>query len=135
MSNVGIETRAGARLTEVGLPREYDKMASALSGGMRKRVALARAMALDPAVLLVDEPSAGLDPITSAEIDRLLLDRNERGGVTLVVVTHDIPSARRLGDELAVLDERRIVARGTAADLARSDDPLARAFMQPAAGG
>jgi len=129
-----IRRRARARLAEVGLEGEYDRMPAALSGGMRKRVGLARAMALDPAVLLVDEPSAGLDPVTSSEIDRLLLERREQG-VTLVVVTHNIPSARVLGDELAVLDGGRIVTRGTAAELERSDHPLARAFMRSAGGG
>ncbi|MBP7570698.1 MAG: ATP-binding cassette domain-containing protein, partial [Acidobacteria bacterium] len=96
LTGAEIRARAQERLEEVGLAREYEKMPAALSGGMRKRVALARAMALDPAVLLVDEPSAGLDPITSEEIDRLLLERKERAGVTLVVVTHNIPSARLL---------------------------------------
>ena len=73
---------------------EFDKMPAALSGGMRKRAGLARALALDPRILLVDEPSAGLDPITADEIDELLLDLKQSGGVTLVVVTHNIPSAR-----------------------------------------
>jgi len=135
LTGAEIRARAQERLEEVGLAREYEKMPAALSGGMRKRMALARAMALDPAVLLVDEPSAGLDPITSEEIDRLLLERKERAGVTLVVVTHNIPSARLLGDQLAVLHEGRIVARGTAAELARSDHELVRAFMQSGAGG
>jgi phospholipid/cholesterol/gamma-HCH transport system ATP-binding protein len=124
-----IRTRVQERLKEVGLEREYDRMPADLSGGMRKRAGLARAMALDPEVLLVDEPSAGLDPLTAAEIDELLLDRKKRGRVTLVVVTHNIPSARRLGDELAMLHEGRIIARGPAAELDRSDDPLVRAFM------
>ena len=96
---------------------------------MRKRAGLARAMALDPEILLVDEPSAGLDPITADEIDALLVDRKQRGGVTLIVVTHNIPSARRLGDQLAMLHEGRIIARGPAAELDRSSDPLVRAFM------
>ncbi len=135
LSGAEIRARAERGLEEVGLAREYDKMPAALSGGMRKRVALARAMALDPAVLLVDEPSAGLDPVTSEEIDRLLLERKERAGVTLVVVTHNIPSARLLGDELAVLHEGRIVARGTAAELSQSDHELVRAFMQSGTGG
>jgi phospholipid/cholesterol/gamma-HCH transport system ATP-binding protein len=135
LAGAEIRHRTQARLAEVGLEREYDKMPAALSGGMRKRVGLARAMALDPAVLLVDEPSAGLDPVTSEEIDRLLLERKERAGVTLVVVTHNIPSARMLGDELAVLDEGRIVAQGTAAELERSGNALARAFMGAEGGG
>jgi phospholipid/cholesterol/gamma-HCH transport system ATP-binding protein len=95
---------------------------------MRKRAALARALALDPKILLVDEPSAGLDPITTGEIDSLLDDLKQRG-VTLVVVTHNIPSAKRLGDELLMLHEGRIIARGTPGDLERSTDDLVRAFM------
>ena len=105
-----------------------------LSGGMQKRAGLARAMALDPSILLVDEPSAGLDPITTREIDQLLLER-KRTGTTLVVVTHNIPSARLLGDELAVLHEGRIIARGSAADLDASDDPLVQGFMRSEGGG
>jgi phospholipid/cholesterol/gamma-HCH transport system ATP-binding protein len=124
-----IRERARERLAEVGLDREYDNMPADLSGGMRKRAGLARAMALDPEILLVDEPSAGLDPITADEIDELLLDRKKHGRVTLIVVTHNIPSARRLGDELAMLHEGRIIARGPAAELDRSSDPLVRAFL------
>jgi len=129
MKDQEIRKRALERLEAVGLEREYDKMPADLSGGMRKRAGLARAMALDPEILLVDEPSAGLDPITADEIDELLLDRKTRGGVTLIVVTHNIPSARRLGDELAMLHDGRIIARGPAAELDRSGDPLVRAFM------
>jgi phospholipid/cholesterol/gamma-HCH transport system ATP-binding protein len=124
-----IRARATEKLASVGLEREYDKMPADLSGGMRKRVGLARALALDPEILLVDEPSAGLDPITADEIDALLGDLKQRAGVTLVVVTHNIPSARRLGDELLMLHEGRIVARGTAADLDGSTDELVHAFM------
>ena len=130
-----IRERAMARLADVGLEGEYDKMPAALSGGMRKRAGLARAMALDPAVLLVDEPSAGLDPVTSEEIDRLLIERKERDQVTLVVVTHNIPSARALGDELAVLHDGHIIDRGSAEDLERSEHELVRVFMQSQAGG
>jgi phospholipid/cholesterol/gamma-HCH transport system ATP-binding protein len=129
MKDPEIRTRALERLEAVGLEHEYDKMPADLSGGMRKRAGLARAMALDPEILLVDEPSAGLDPITADEIDELLLDRKRRGGVTLIVVTHNIPSARRLGDELAMLHDGRIIVRGTAAELDRSSEPLVRAFM------
>lgn len=125
------EIRASAleKLKAVGLDREYDKMPAALSGGMRKRAGLARALALDPRLLLVDEPSAGLDPITADEIDELLLGLKEERGATLVVVTHNIPSAKRLGDELLMLSDGRIVARGTAEVLAHSEDALVRAFM------
>jgi len=130
-----VRERAMARLADVGLAGEYDTMPAALSGGMRKRAGLARAMALDPAVLLVDEPSAGLDPMTSGEIDRLLIERKERDKVTLVVVTHNIPSARAIGDELAVLHGGRIIARGTAGALERSDHEIVRVFMRSQAGG
>ncbi|HSC26838.1 MAG TPA: ATP-binding cassette domain-containing protein [Vicinamibacterales bacterium] len=129
LKDADIRARAREKLAAVGLAREYDKMPADLSGGMRKRAGLARALALDPALLLVDEPSAGLDPITADEIDQLLLDLKEGGGTTIVIVTHNIPSARQLGDELVMLHEGRIVARGTPDDLAGSDDPLVMAFM------
>jgi phospholipid/cholesterol/gamma-HCH transport system ATP-binding protein len=129
-----IRSRARQKLAAVGLEDDYDTMPSDLSGGMRKRAGLARAMALDPSILLVDEPSAGLDPITSAEIDDLLLAR-KRQGTTLVVVTHNIPSARTLGDELMLLHEGGIAAQGTTAELERSSDGLVRAFMRSEAGG
>ena len=129
LSDRGIRERAADKLAAVGLESEYDKMPAELSGGMRKRAGLARAMALDPPLLLVDEPSAGLDPITGDEIDELLLRLKRQGGTTLVVVTHDITSAKRLGDRLLVLHEGRIAASGTAADLERSPDPIVRAFM------
>jgi phospholipid/cholesterol/gamma-HCH transport system ATP-binding protein len=123
------------KLDQVGLAADYEKMPAALSGGMRKRVGLARAMALDPSVLLVDEPSAGLDPLTSAEIDTLLLDLKRRTGTTLLIVTHNIPSARAIGDELAFLYDGRILARGTAAELDQSPHPLVRAFMRSEGAG
>ena len=128
-----IET-ARAKLADVGLADHFDKMPGDLSGGMKKRAGLARAMALDPDILLVDEPSAGLDPITGGEIDELLLALKKRG-TTLVMVTHNIPSARHVADELAMLHEGRIIARGTAEELDRSDDALVRAFMRSEAGG
>ena len=124
-----IKQRARAKLESVGLGNDYDKMPGDLSGGMRKRAGLARAMALDPRVLLVDEPSAGLDPITSEEIDELLLGLKQEHKTTLVVVTHNIPSARKLGDQLVMLDKGRIAAQGTVAELEASENELVRAFM------
>ena len=129
-----IRHRVRRKLAEVGLDDASAKMPAELSGGMRKRAGLARAMALDPSILLVDEPSAGLDPITSQEIDDLLLARR-RAGTTLLVVTHNIPSARALGDRLIVLHDGAVVAEGTAAELERSDQPLVRAFMRSTGGG
>ena len=124
-----IRERAKQKLAAVGLEQDFDKMPGALSGGMRKRAGLARALSLDPQILLVDEPSAGLDPITSEEIDGLLVDMKKEGGATLVVVTHNMQSARRLGDQLLMLDEGRIIARGTAEQLDHDSNDLVRAFM------
>jgi phospholipid/cholesterol/gamma-HCH transport system ATP-binding protein len=124
-----IRDRVMEKLESVGLAEDFRKMPAELSGGMRKRAGLARAMALDPPLLLVDEPSAGLDPITSEEIDQLLLDLKRCNGSTLVVVTHNIPSARQLADALIMLHGGRICARGTIADLEASQDPMVRAFM------
>lgn len=135
LADAEIRERARRKLSAVGLGRDYDKMPAELSGGMRKRAGLARAMALDPPLLLVDEPSAGLDPITSAEIDDLLLGLKRDEGTTLVVVTHNIPSARHLGDELLMLHDGRILARGSAEDLSRSEHAIVRTFMQSTGGG
>ena len=133
-SNAKIREVARAKLADVDLEKDYDKMPGDLSGGMKKRAGLARAMALDPDILLVDEPSAGLDPITSGEIDELLVNLKKKG-TTLVVVTHNIPSARHVGDTLAMLHEGRIVAQGTAEELDRSDDEMVRAFMRSEGSG
>lgn len=130
-----IRQRAQAKLEAVGLGSDYEKMPGDLSGGMRKRAGLARAMSLDPRVLLVDEPSAGLDPITSEEIDELLLGLKKEQKTTLIVVTHNIPSARKLGDQLVMLDKGRIAAQGTVADLEKSDNELVRAFMSSSNSG
>lgn len=130
-----IRERAQSLLAEVGLEKEYNTMPSDLSGGMQKRAGLARALALDPSVLLVDEPSAGLDPITSAEIDQLLLAFKKNKKATLVVVTHNIPSARVIADRIAVLDEGRILAEGTAEELGQNEHQLVRDFMNSQQGG
>lgn len=133
-SDRDIRERAQHKLEAVGLDQDFDKMPADLSGGMKKRAGLARAMALDPPILLVDEPSAGLDPITAGEIDELLVN-TKRGGTTLVVVTHNIPSARVIGDEFAVLHEGRMLASGTLEALDASDEPLVQAFMRAQGGG
>ena len=124
-----IRERAAALLGQVGLGRDVDKMPADLSGGMRKRAGLARAMALEPSILLADEPSAGLDPVTASEIDELLVELKHGASTTLVVVTHNTPSARRIGDELIFLHEGRVLARGTAEALDHSDHALVREFM------
>ncbi len=129
LSEGEIRTRAKEKLEQVGLAAEYNRMPAALSGGMRKRAGLARAMALDPPLLLADEPSAGLDPLTTDEIDHLLLSQKQHGGTTLVVVTHNMASARRLGDRLLMLHEGRVTAEGTLDEFERSEDPMVRAFI------
>ena len=130
-----IRARAQDLLAQVGLEREYDKMPADLSGGMKKRAGLARALVLSPPIVLVDEPSAGLDPVTAGEIDALLVALNDRSKTTLIVVTHNIPSARVIGDELVFLHEGRIIARGDAATLERSEIPLVRQFMRSDSSG
>jgi phospholipid/cholesterol/gamma-HCH transport system ATP-binding protein len=133
-SDSEIRERAQAMLDRVGLNDVYDKMPSDISGGMRKRAGLARALVMNPSILLVDEPSSGLDPITSAEIDELLLELKTQQRTTLVVVTHNIPSARRIGDELALLHEGHILARGTPEEFAESEHAIVRDFMRVAGG-
>ena len=134
LSAADVRERARQKLADVGLEAAYDKMPGDLSGGMKKRAGLARAMALDPAILLVDEPSAGLDPITAKEIDDLLV-ATKQGGTTLVVVTHNIPSARVIGDDFAVLHEGRMLVHGTLQELDASAEPLVQAFMRSEGGG
>lgn len=114
------------KLSEVELEKDGDKMPAELSGGMNKRAGLARALALDPDILLVDEPSSGLDRITASEIYDLLLRLKKKRNVTLVVVTHDVVGARKFADRFAVLDQGKIAGSGTAEDLVKSDNPLVR---------
>lgn len=135
MKDSEIEEKARSKLESVGLGDHYDKMPSELSGGMKKRAGLARALAMDPSVLLVDEPSAGLDPITATEIDELLVGLKKAEHTTLVVVTHNIPSARRLGDELAILHEGVILARGAPGEVEKSEHEVVRKFMGSSTGG
>jgi phospholipid/cholesterol/gamma-HCH transport system ATP-binding protein len=117
------------KLELVGLREHADKMPAQLSGGMKKRAALARAIALDPRILFYDEPSAGLDPYTSAEIDQLISDLNRKLGVTSVVVTHEMDSAFRIASRMALLDRGRFVFSGTPAEIRESADPLVRQFV------
>ena len=125
--------RAKALLKDVELADATDKMPSEISGGMRKRVAIARAMALDPEVVFLDEPSAGLDPITSSALDDLILRLRKEKGMTFVVVTHELPSIFKIGDRAAMFDRARqaMVALGTPAELRDSSkDPFVRKFFR-----
>ena len=134
MSEDDIMNAVKARLAAVGLEKDLDQMPLELSGGMRKRVGLARALALDPAILLVDEPSSGLDPITAQEIDTLLLSLKSAGNTTIVVVTHNMTSARRIGDQLIVLSEGNIAAQGSVEEMDRSNIEVVRHFMSATRG-
>jgi phospholipid/cholesterol/gamma-HCH transport system ATP-binding protein len=116
-------------LSEVGLVADKNKMPAELSGGMRKRAGLARALVLEPKILLADEPSSGLDRITASEIDELLLRQKKERGTALIVVTHDVHGARRIADRIAVLDKGDLVACGPVADVERSENEVARRLI------
>ncbi len=118
------------KLNLVDLAGAGDKMPAELSGGMVKRAAIARAMVLDPDILFLDEPSTGLDPITAAGLDELIVHLARNLGITFVIVTHDLASTFVVADEVVMLDSKRIVARGNPATLReRSDDPWISAFF------
>jgi phospholipid/cholesterol/gamma-HCH transport system ATP-binding protein len=124
-----IDIMVKIKLELVGLRQHAEKMPAELSGGMKKRAGLARAIALDPKILFYDEPSAGLDPVTSAEIDQLIIDLNHKLGVTSVVVTHEMDSAFRIADRMVLLDRGKFVASGTPDQMRDSMDPLVRQFV------
>lgn len=127
-----IAGRVRERLALVRLDdgRVEERMPADLSGGMKKRVALARSLALDPELMLYDEPSTGLDPVTSAVIAELILTTRDRLGVASIVVTHDLPLARRVADRLAYLRDGRFRFLGTWAEAAASDDEKLRSFLE-----
>jgi phospholipid/cholesterol/gamma-HCH transport system ATP-binding protein len=122
-----------ALLLSVGLDKDLEKMPSDISGGMRKRVGLARALALDPEILLFDEPTAGLDPITAAEIGKLIQKLRQERKVTSIVVTHDMHAAHHISDRLVMLKEGNILISGTFEDLEKSKDPFVEQFLSDAA--
>ena len=116
-------------LREVGLEKDGNKLPNALSGGMQKRAGLARALVLQPKILLVDEPASGLDRITASEIDDLLIKVKTERHTTMVIVTHDVHGARKIADKFAVLDKGRVLAFGTPAELDKSHDNLLQQFI------
>jgi phospholipid/cholesterol/gamma-HCH transport system ATP-binding protein len=121
--------RARELLASVGLDKDLKKMPSQISGGMKKRVALARALALNPAVVLFDEPTAGLDPITAAEIGQLIVDLGKQRGMTSIVVTHDMHAAKHFSNRLVLLSEGKIAVDGTFDDLQKSTNEFAKRFL------
>jgi len=125
-----IEEIATLKILRTGLPASaVHKYPSELSGGMRKRAGLARAIALDPELLFLDEPTAGLDPTSASGIDELVLQLKELFGLTIMVVTHDLDSLWRVADRVAVLGEGRVVGIGTMEELAQADHPVIREYF------
>lgn len=116
-------------LSSLGLGNDGPKYPPALSGGMKKRAGLARALVLEPKILLADEPSSGLDRITASEIDELLLRCKQERGMALIIVTHDVHGARRVADRVAVLDKGDMVAFGTVDEVTRSENQTARRLI------
>jgi phospholipid/cholesterol/gamma-HCH transport system ATP-binding protein len=117
-------------LAEVSMEKHVDKMPSDLSGGMQKRIGLARALVLEPELLLLDEPTAGLDPIGSGEIDELVLKLQKEHHMAFIVVTHDMYSARTIADRLTLLDKGRVVIDGSFEELKKSDIPFVQEFLK-----
>jgi phospholipid/cholesterol/gamma-HCH transport system ATP-binding protein len=117
-------------LAEVGMENDLAKMPSDISGGMQKRVGLARALALEPDILLLDEPTAGLDPISSAEIDDLILKLQEEHHMASIVVTHDLHSAKTIAGRLALINEGNVVIEGSFEELQKSDIEFVREFLR-----
>jgi phospholipid/cholesterol/gamma-HCH transport system ATP-binding protein len=131
LSGKEIATAVKEKLALVGLEGIEDKKPAALSGGMRKRVGLARALAMNPETMLYDEPTTGLDPVTAQQINVLIRGLQEQLGITSIVVTHDMASAFQVGDRLCLLHEGRIRFDGTPQEMTKSRDPVVRQFLNP----
>jgi phospholipid/cholesterol/gamma-HCH transport system ATP-binding protein len=123
------------RLRAVGLSGVEEKMPSELSGGMRKRVGLARAIALHPQIVLFDEPTTGLDPVMTEAINQLIVDTQKNFNLTCVVISHDIQSIFRIGHKIAMLYDGRIIAYGTPDEIRMSDNPVIRQFLSGSVNG
>lgn len=130
LSDEEIGDRVREALALVDLSGTEERLPAELSGGMRKRVGIARAIALRPRYILYDEPTTGLDPVTSAVIDRLMVRTREHLGVTGIVVTHDMRSAYTVGDRIAMLYEGRIRQVGTVSEIQETEDPVVRQFIE-----
>lgn len=124
-----IDLMVKLKLELVGMGSAADKYPYEVSGGMKKRAGLARAIALDPAIVFYDEPSAGLDPVMIGVIDKLIMDLTNKLGITAVVITHEMPSIFRIADEVMMLFGGRFAFRGTPQQLRNSTDPLVRQFI------
>jgi phospholipid/cholesterol/gamma-HCH transport system ATP-binding protein len=130
LSEQEIHDRVHEALDLVDLPNVENRFPAELSGGMRKRVGIARAIALRPKYILYDEPTTGLDPVTSAVIDQLMIRMRDRLGVTGIVITHDMRSAYTVGTRIAMLDQGRVRQVGSVEEIKHSTDPLVRQFIE-----
>ncbi len=135
LSDREIRKIATEKLALVGLKDVEDKMPSELSGGMKKRVGLARAIAMDAAIILYDEPTTGLDPITADSINDLIVDLRQKLGVTSVAITHDMQSAYKISDRIAMLYKGEIIETGTPEEIRNSTNPIVRQFITGSAVG
>lgn len=129
LSRAEIADRVREKLTLVGLPGTEDLFPSELSGGMKKRVGLARALAIEPEVILYDEPTTGLDPIMADSINNLIVEMRERFAITSVAITHDMVSAYKIGHRLAMLYQGKIIFTGTPEECKNTTDPMVRQFI------
>jgi phospholipid/cholesterol/gamma-HCH transport system ATP-binding protein len=129
LSEAEILAKVKEKLAVVELHEVEDKFPAELSGGMRKRVGLARAIVREPKIVLYDEPTTGLDPLTTESVDEMIINARERLGVTSVVISHDIGSAFHIGDRIAVINEGRIVEEGTPDEVRNTKEPFTRHFL------
>ena len=130
LKDITLTINEGEKLALVGLPDAAEMMPQELSGGMKKRVGLARAIATDPAIIFYDEPSSGLDPIMTAKIDELIISMQKKLGVTSVVVTHDMASACRIADRIAMIYDGALIAVDTTERFQDIKDERVQAFFR-----
>lgn len=130
LSEREIQERVTAKLELLQIPHARDQYPNQISGGMLKRAGLARAVVFEPPVILYDEPTSGLDPVKTALVDEMILDMQERLKVTQIVITHDMASAYRIGDRIAMLYDGKIIQYGTPDDIKNTEDPVVRQFIE-----
>jgi phospholipid/cholesterol/gamma-HCH transport system ATP-binding protein len=123
------------KLAQVGLPHAENKYPGELSGGMRKRVGIARALALEPEIVLFDEPNSGLDPVMSDAIDKLILRMQQELGLTFIVISHDLEGTFQIADRIAMLFKSKLIAAGDAREIRASDNPIIKQFFSRSAEG
>ena len=128
-----LRDRVQQLLASVGMESASSKLPAEISGGMKKRVGLARALALEPSLVLFDEPTAGLDPTAAAEIAKLVIDLRDQRGVTCLVVTHDLSTARKISNRLITLDQGKVIFDGTMSEFESSSDPFITQYLKDAA--